>query len=83
MFSLLYVAAIAQSRINAAGPNEWDVGVGNGARCKLTLCDRLTHIYISNLAIIGSGNGLSPGRHQAVIWTDAGILWTKLIGIKR
>ena len=27
---------------------------------------------------IGSDNGLSPGRHQAIIWTNAGILliWT-------
>ena len=27
-----------------------------------------------NLAIIVSDNGLSPGRQQAIIWTDAGIL---------
>ena len=26
------------------------------------------------LTIIGSDNGLSPGRHQATIWTNAGIL---------
>ena len=23
---------------------------------------------------IGSDNGLSPGRHQAIIWTNAGLL---------
>ena len=34
---------------------------------------RVTHICVSNLSIIGSENGLSPGRHQAIIWTDAGI----------
>ena len=28
----------------------------------------------SNLAIIGSDNGLSPDRRQAIIWTNAGIL---------
>ena len=30
------------------------------------------------LTIIGSDNGLSPRRHQAIIWTNAGILliWT-------
>ena len=31
-------------------------------------------ICISKLTIIGSDNGLSPRRHQAVIWTKAGIL---------
>ena len=31
-------------------------------------------ICVSNLTIIGSDNGLSPGRHQAIIWTNAGIL---------
>ena len=28
----------------------------------------------SKLTIIGSDNGLSPGRRQAIIWTNAGIL---------
>ena len=32
------------------------------------------HIYISNLTIIGSNNGLSPGWPQAIIWNSAGIL---------
>ena len=32
------------------------------------------HICISNPTIIGSDNGLSPGRRQAIIWTIAGIL---------
>ena len=32
------------------------------------------HICISNLTIIGSDNGLSPGRRQAIICTNAGIL---------
>ena len=29
---------------------------------------------ISRLTIIGSNNDLSPDRHQAIIWTNAGIL---------
>ena len=29
---------------------------------------------ICNLTIIGPDNGLSPGRRQAIIWTNAGIL---------
>ena len=33
----------------------------------------MTHICVSNLIIIGSDNGLSPGRRQAIIWTNAGI----------
>ena len=38
----------------------------------------MTHICVSKLTIIGSDNGLSPGRRQAIIWTNAGILliWT-------
>ena len=29
---------------------------------------------VGKLIIIGSDNGLSPGRRQAIIWTDARIL---------
>ena len=35
----------------------------------------MTHICVGKLTIIGSDNGLSPGRRQAIIWTNAGILW--------
>ena len=34
----------------------------------------MTHICVSTLAIIGSDNGLSPGRRQAIILTNAIIL---------
>ena len=30
---------------------------------------------VGKLTIIGSDNGLSPGRRQAIIWTNAGILF--------
>ena len=40
----------------------------------LTHWGRVTHICVSKLTIIGSDNGLSPGRGQAIIWTNAGIL---------
>ena len=40
----------------------------------LTLRGRVTHICVYRLTIIGSDNGLSPGRRQAIIWTNAGIL---------
>ena len=44
----------------------------------LTHWGRVTHICVSKLTIIGSDNGLSPGRRQAIIWTNAWILliWT-------
>ena len=35
---------------------------------------------VSNLTIIGSDNGLSPGRRQAVIWTNAEILLIGSLG---
>ena len=35
---------------------------------------RVRHICVVKLTIIGSYNGLSPGRRQAIIWTNGGIL---------
>ena len=40
----------------------------------------MTHICVSELTIIGSDNGLSPGRRQAIIWTNAGILLIRPLG---
>ena len=40
----------------------------------LTHWGRGTHICVVKLTIIGSDNGVSPGRRQAIIWTNAGIL---------
>ena len=47
----------------------------------LTHWGRVTHICVSELTIIDSDNGLLPGRCQAIIWSNAGIilvgpLWT-------
>ena len=38
----------------------------------------MTYTCVSNLTIIDSDNGLSPGRRQDIIWTNAGIflIWT-------
>ena len=33
----------------------------------------MTHLCVSKITIIGSDNGLSPGR-KAIIWTNAGTL---------
>ena len=40
----------------------------------LTHWGRVTHICVVELTIIDSDNGLSPGRRQAIIWTNAGVL---------
>ena len=39
---------------------------------------QVIHICICNLTIIGSDNGLSLGRRQAIIWTNAGMLFEPL-----
>ena len=48
--------------------------VSSTCSISLTHCGRVTHICVSKLTIIGSDNGLSPDRRQAIIWTNAGIL---------
>ena len=40
----------------------------------------MTHICVGKLTIIGSDNGLSPGRRQAIIWTKVGILLIRILG---
>ena len=40
----------------------------------LTHWGRVMHICVSKLTIVGSDNGLSPGRRQTIIWTNDGIL---------
>ena len=44
----------------------------------LTHWGRVTLICVNKLTTIGSDNGLSPTRRQAIIWSNAGILlnWT-------
>ena len=46
----------------------------------LTHWGRVTHICVGNLTITGPDNGLSPGRRQAIIWTNAGILLIGALG---
>ena len=40
----------------------------------------MTHICVAKLTNIGSDNGLSPGRRQAIIWTNAGLLLIEPLG---
>ena len=46
----------------------------------LTHWCRVTHICVSRITNIGSDNGLSPGRRQAIIWTNVGILLIRTLG---
>ena len=46
----------------------------------LTHWGQVTHICVSKLSIIGSDNGLSPDRRQAIIWTNAEILLIGTLG---
>ena len=41
----------------------------------------MTHICVSENFITGSDDGLSPGRCQAIIWTNAGMLLIEPLGI--
>ena len=49
-------------------------GLWIAPRWGLTPWGRVTHICVDDLTIIGSDNGLSPSRRQAIIWTNVGIL---------
>ena len=40
----------------------------------LTHWGQVMYLCVGKLTTIGSDNGLSPGRRQAIIWTSAGIL---------
>ena len=46
----------------------------------LTQWGRVTHICVNKVTIIGSDNGMSPGRCQAITWINVGILSIGLIG---
>ena len=61
--TLFYVPWTVKNRTHGPALNHWG---------------RVTHICVSKLTSIGSDNCLSPGRRQAIIWSNAGILlnWT-------
>ena len=46
----------------------------------LTHWGRETHISVSKLTYIGSDNGLSPERRQAIIWNNVGLLLIEPLG---
>ena len=68
--TLSSINQVPQAGFNTSGvgvtkPVSWD---------DLTHWGRVTHICVGTLTIIGSDNGLSPSRRQAIIWTNAGLL---------
>ena len=56
------------------------MGIVKWRSLSLTHWGWVKHICVCNLTIIGSYNGLSPGRCQAIICTNAGILWNGPLG---
>ena len=65
-------AAIYHLKLGKSGGKEWLHSN------HITHWGQVTHIYVSRLTITGSDNGLSPGRRQAITWTNAVMLfnWT-------
>ena len=60
--------------VSDSNPRFFDSGCAPIASNLLTHWGRMTHICVSKLTIIGSDNGLSPDRRQAIIWTNAELL---------
>ena len=67
--------------VNQVSPNrcQW-MQSQSGSTSALAHWGRVTHICVGKLANIGSDNSLSPGRRQAIIWTNAGISLIGLFG---
>ena len=59
---------------------DWGIFLLESRRWMLTHWGWVTHICVSKLTIIGSENGLSPDRRQAVIWTNVEILLIRTLG---
>ena len=51
-----------------------------GLQVSLIQWGRVTHICVDELTIIGSDNSLSPGRRQAITWTNVVILLIGSLG---
>ena len=53
---------------------------GNFHLALLTHWGQVVHTCVSKPTIIGRDNGLSPGRRQAIIWTNTGIMLIVSVG---
>ena len=60
--------------------SKWGVSIQISIFATLTHYGRMTHVCVGKLTIIGSDNGLSPGRRQAINRTNAGILLIETLG---
>ena len=78
----LRMPAVPSLPVNALSVLEIDLRTICPFIIALTHWGRVTHICVGKLTIIGSDNGLSPGRRQAIIWTNAGILLIGPLGTK-
>ena len=84
---IYYMCTISHTAMDIVTRSEWNIKSSRDphlAVCfatTLTHWGRATHICVSKLTIIASDNGLSPGRRQAIIWTNAGILLIRTLGI--
>ena len=76
-FDLLGEVSWFEIGIGIMGGFLYDSSLASGS---LTHWGWVTHICIGKLSIIGSDKGLSPGRRQAIIWTNAGILLIGTLG---
>ena len=74
------VLSIFTADISPSHRSHMRVGYRVSFVMSLTHWGRVMHICVSKQTIIGSDNGLSPGRHQAIIWTNAGILLIGTLG---
>ena len=63
----------------SSAPYQWLLGKRQH-RLMWTHRGPVTHICVIELTIIGSDNGLSPGRRQAIIWNNAGLLLIERLG---
>ena len=71
----------ASSRVSAAMISaKFLLNIPGSVAGGLTQWGRVTHICVNKLTAIGSDNGLSPGRRQAIVWTNAVILLIGTLG---
>ena len=71
---VIFVAASVSSIMYIAKSHNVTVWTGCNTKHWLTHWGRVTHLCVSKLTSIASDNGLSPGRRQVIIWTNARIL---------
>ena len=74
------VTVCCYSRFASEHWSGWWLGTEQVTGHCLTHSGRVTHICVSDLTSIGSDNGLSPGRRQAIIRTNAWILLIRHLG---